>query len=493
MSYDRLNEIVNALTAVEKRYVRLFLTRHSGKEHRSLEIFDALTGEKKTPAKKNGAALSLQPHEKTNFYNDVLLALRFFHQERSVDTHIRELLIDADFLFEKRLYDASLNRLAEARKLARQYERRTSLLDVLRLEAAITKEKRATGMQQQLREIHQLQREQIACLGLDVEGWIRLDETEAEIRFQFFDRDAEQNNEAALADLYFDREQGFMNNYLRLSRIALQSVRSKKLDMASRAYELLLEVWSTHPSFYESERMHYKRTLANYINVCQLLGNNTATATLIARLREVPSRTAEEEAEQFQVVMFAELMLLMNTGMWKKLSKLVKEIEKGLAHYQTKINRARDLAFRCNIAICWIMLEDWKQALHWINSIIETEKTDHRKDLQQLARLFRLLLYFELDKHDLLEYELINVERYLRQRKAWFAYEATIVKFFKKLLSSDLQEHPPLFEKFRTQLNEASEGKNSASLPGATELQLWARHHSSGKPIRELLREGTEV
>jgi hypothetical protein len=103
--------------------------------------------------------------------------------------------------------------------------------------------------------------------------------------------------------------------------------------------------------------------------------------------------------------------------------------------------------------------------------------------------LLRLLVYYELNKHDLLEYELINVERYLRQRKMWFAYEALIIKTVKKLIDPDGHEQKTVMKKFHDQLTLIGRGKTSAILPGLNEILLWALHHISGRSLQELLFE----
>ncbi|MGL4599050.1 MAG: hypothetical protein ACRCYO_16140, partial [Bacteroidia bacterium] len=169
------------------------------------------------------------------------------------------------------------------------------------------------------------------------------------------------------------------------------------------------------------------------------------------------------------------------------LDTLVEEIETGLIRYKTKVNKAREIAFCHNIGMSYLLLHDWKKSLHWIERIIKQEKTEHRQDLQHTARMLRLVLWYELGKHDLLEYELINVERFLRKRKAWFAYESTVVKFFGKLLLADGADKKKLLQKFSDQLKLAVEGNTSAALPGSSELAYWAASYLSGKSMRLLL------
>ncbi len=491
---DPLIELLQALTTTEKRYITLFITRHySDGNNKQLQLFRSLSGK---PGGDAGAAekqvKTVPAGDRSALFRTVLLAMRVYHDERSVDTKIREYLIDAEFLFEKRLYDSSIDLLKKAAILADRYERRQLMHEILQQEAQIIKEKETQG---QLEKLEQNHNAQVAVLRLlDEETALNAvrNHVFALTRRNMYAGDATPHN--SLPDWIKETPEllpgkSFTYNYQRLSAMGLYHTRTGNYAQAGTCYDLLCALWDKYPERKDSERLLYKKMLANSINVYQLQQQNDRVETLISMLKNSTCRTAEEEAEQFQVAAFAELLLLMNSGQWKHLKKNVQEIEKGLVTYKNKINKARELSFRINIAMAWFILHEWKEAEKWLVSIIEQPKTDHRHDIQHLARLFRLVLLYELNKHDLLEYELINTERYLRQRKAWFAYEAAVVKFIRKLLGTDEPEKNKAFETFHGQLLRLSENNKGAPMPGISELRLWIKHRHTGKTMRVLLHE----
>jgi hypothetical protein len=495
---DQVHELISSLTASEKRYVSLFASRHivdAGSNQ--LRLFEAMVNlkvyDEKLLLKRLGTD-SFSRHlssEKNQLFRTILLAMRVYHEEHTVDSKLRELLTDAEFLFEKRLYNASIELLKKAGVLAEKHERRTQLLEMLQMEANVIKEKEQTLLDEKLAKNHA--RQSAILDQLNEEAQLIIDRNIVFLNT----RKSFQPDAATTAQLpeWINEEpeikagKSFNYNFNRLSAIAIFHSKHGRHEQAADVYELLVQLWENYPERELSERLPYKKMLANNIVVNQLLQRNEKVEKLIAELKKHPCHTSEEEAEQFQVTAFAELMLLMNIGQWEKLENLVRKIEEGLNIYKTKINKARELAFRFNIGICWFVLGNWKASVFWLNEIIDTNKTDHRRDIQQLARIFRLLLYFELDKHDLLEYELINAERYLRQHKAWSAWEASIVRLIKKTLETDMEERPQLFSKFIKVNNGTAKNYDSAMLPGSSEILLWAKSHVYKRSIRDLMKE----
>ena len=103
-----------------------------------------------------------------------------------------------------------------------------------------------------------------------------------------------------------------------------------------------------------------------------------------------------------------------------------------------------------------------------------------------------LLLYFEIGKHELLEYELINTERFLRSQRALLPPETAIIRFLKKMLAIKQDEQPDAARKFIEKLSTLTSGRDSGVFPGSTEFRLWAQHLATGRSIRELMREENE-
>jgi hypothetical protein len=386
----------------------------------------------------------------------------------------------------------SLRELEAAQKLATENERWAMVLEVLSLKAEVVLEHNSVDIAEKLEEIGQEAADVNRRLGLLTDLKNKQLQVYAFCRINYHTRSEEKIAELTkLAPAPGEVIPGslFEKHYRMMSEAAL-SYFTGAYSQAMKRYEELLAVWESQPDRLVTERLIYKRFLSNVLSAAHATGNFAFMSVILSRLKSIPTSSVEEDADKFQNLTYMELLYLMNTDGFDGLDALAKEIEKGLARHKAKMNKARELAFCHNIAMAYFLLHNWKQSLAWIERIIAQEKSEHRQDLQHTARILRLVLWYELGKHDLLEYELINVERFLRKRKAWFAYESTVVKLFTKLPHANAAEEKALVDKFSLKLAEAVEGKTSAALPGSSEISYWAKSKLSGKSMRELLKGG---
>lgn len=490
---DPLRLLLLSLTPNERRYLTIYLSKEK-KQSKLLRLIEFMEGDE--PASKLTAQLSVNRSAiaglKHQAYRTVLRYMRMYNESRTIDYQLHEWIINALFLYERRLYESSLKELERAIEIADRYDRLPVLISLLSLKAKINIERNADDLSDSTIAIHNDLNAALRDLKTESRMKELRERTFLILRTRFQARSSELRHELDVLFNSFPTE--FESNrlsYRHHHRYAEANLRlcNNQFDEAAAIYRQLLDAWQHSPSRINSDTLSYSKLLSNYCNALFSAGNFTELSSGIRQMRELQPNSREEEAELFQNTYYLELLSLMNTDEYERLDRLVKQIETGIKQYRTKINKAREIAFYHNIAMAYLLLHNWKKAGEWIEKIILQEKTEHRKDLQHTARMLRLVLWYELGKHDLLEYELVNVERFLRKRKAWFAYESTVVKLFGKLLSAGPKETLALFEKFNQKLAEAIEGKTSASLPGASELTYWVKSKLDGKTMRELLKE----
>ncbi|TND08831.1 MAG: hypothetical protein FD123_1685 [Bacteroidetes bacterium] len=491
---DKVNALYQALSTQEKRYISIWLGKENEDGKALLDLLNTVAG--KNGAKtKTGKSASSDEKRLFYLYQAILRALRSYHEGTSVNLELYSLQMNVEFLFNRRLYDQSLSELERLKKSALKYNRYPILLSALELEQAILLEKNPKNMKELFVQSNKEILAALSQIGLHTQLGQNRQELFYMLRNMFNSRDEEKLKRAeALMQIALEREdevQDFMSRHHLLHTKSLHALYKSNWKEASKHYSDLVNHWEQHPDWISADAITYKKMLSNFLSTCHAIGDIAVIPPLLEKIKSIPCNSAEEEAEQFQNIYFIELLHLINTDAFEKLPALEKTIVGGLKKYKSKINKARELMFYYNFFVTYFCLHDWKTALDWINKIINSEKNDHRADVQALARLLRLVLYFELSYFDLLEYELINVERYLRQRKIWYAYEAAVARLLKKLIAKDEDERIPVFAKFIEQMTEFGAGRESP-LPAGTEMQLWANYHITGTTMRRLLREEDE-
>ena len=117
----------------EKRYFTLDAKKSGRRSSNYLEVFQAINQmdeyDEQKLQKKFGKNL---PSEKSYLYNAILRSMRDYRSSKSRAARIKEMILDAKYLYERGLYSQSEERLGQARELAFELDDQLSLLEISR-------------------------------------------------------------------------------------------------------------------------------------------------------------------------------------------------------------------------------------------------------------------------------------------------------------------------------------------------------------------------
>jgi len=143
-STDTLFQLIQSLTASEKRHFKLYMKSRSGEsgDLKVVQLFDAIDKMKlydeEVLLKKNKSILKQQlSNLKARLYHEVLSSLRSLKQEENIDLQLHEQLDFARLLYNKGLYLQSLKILDKIKELAKTNNQVTYILQVVFLEKKI--------------------------------------------------------------------------------------------------------------------------------------------------------------------------------------------------------------------------------------------------------------------------------------------------------------------------------------------------------------------
>ncbi len=135
---DTLFKLIASLDRNEKGYVKRYCSRHMiGEEIEYLRLFDALDSmevydDDELKQRLAGTDLVRRlPAVKNHLYQQILEAMRAYHASKSTEREILELFLDADFLWEKALYEQAMKRIAKAKDIARSHDEYTFWLKAI--------------------------------------------------------------------------------------------------------------------------------------------------------------------------------------------------------------------------------------------------------------------------------------------------------------------------------------------------------------------------
>ena len=134
---ESIFELIQSLTRSEKRYFKLYASRHASIENnvniKLFELIDELDhyDEQLIFERLQGdACLNRFVITKKRLYDLILASLDAFHASTSVDAQLYRLIHSADILRSKCLYDQSKKVLRSAAKLAIKYERKAICIEI---------------------------------------------------------------------------------------------------------------------------------------------------------------------------------------------------------------------------------------------------------------------------------------------------------------------------------------------------------------------------
>jgi len=493
----KLFDFIKSLTSNEKRYFRLQTSLQTGKKNYStlFEAIDAMENyDKALLIKEFGDEKFVKNlHVTENYlFNRLLESLRTFHADKSIVARINNLLLDAELLKKKGFYELSLKKLKKAEKIALKNHKHFFLSEILPLKIdliASTKQKKIIELVDDL--YHQA-----------VENYRRLQEENKYIYLHYwfllvFRKWRQPKDEAILekmeegmqlvADRGYPKDGTFKTKYYYYTIQSIYYQIKRNYLAGNKIHEKIIEVWESHPEMIKYNLSVYMARLANYINNCITNGLHEKAQAIIDKLETLSTKNYDEEGEKFQNVYFYKQYCLLSTHQFEEAQKLIPAIEKGMKKYATKINFSRELAFYYNTTINLFLVEEYEQALEWLDKILSVTRTaEPRKDLQRIARILQLAIHYMLGNRDTLEYMFRSVYRNKKLKKEMHLFEKTVLTYFKKLLkvAPSSREEQWLLQGFKEELNSlASEQKKTT---GFEEFSIWLEQVTNDQLSKEV-------
>jgi hypothetical protein len=492
---DDLHRLLHSLTQAEKRYVKIFASRHLiGEQNNYMLLFDAVLDQDEYNEEKLKIKLKTKhlSSEKNYLFRFVLKSMRTFHAEKNVEKQLKEALLDIRFLIDKRIYDVAVKELEKAKKLAYEFDKFLVLIEILALERAIVTEKQSKEVRKRINEINEEAKRVLEKLiklqdGVMLQNAIFLYQRNSSM----LTKTTQEEITKLIEDPFFELgpdEDSFELSYCYLFAKSSYYQQIKDDVSASKYHIELIQLWDKFPHFINEDSLRFKKILSNYLSICMRNGALDEFPRILDKIRSIPCDSAEEEAEQFQNVFFFEFIYYMNTASFEEAEALIPETERGMKKYKTKINKARELTFYSNISTLLFLKSNYKSAYEWLNKILQDGKSDSRQDIQHYSKIFQLVLLYELGKYDLMEYTFRSVQRHIKQSEIKLGYEELLLHSLKKLTDVQESERTPIFQKLYQEID-LFKRSTSAFITGLDEVHLWASHHVQNRPMTDILRE----
>jgi hypothetical protein len=443
MTSKDLHTLIKSLTSSEKGYIKKHSVVHViGDQNKYIKIFDAIDKQKEYDEKEiikkfaDDPILNNFSVAKNYLFRFILKCLESYHS--NTKSELRSTLNQVEILYNKNLPGVAKKMLVKAKAIAQQYELYEFMEEIIDWEIALIAEEANPQNYLELvnkyfgelndsiekkktiigyKHLYQKLRAKALYMGLP-----RNDEDVVE--FKRIAELGEKDDTKLLAT--FNAK--FYRNLMQANYLFVNNEHKKANELMEKNVRLLEE----NPHLIELRPSTYLGMLRNKaVNELSLMRYKPLFDTIkkmdgfVAKYGQL-NRYFEVMAENLK------LFVYIPTGQFKEALAIAEKLDviyKQLPSTKTLI-KERQLQHYA-FAYIYIGLDDYKMANHHINALLNNHEFDVRSDIFCFAHILSLIIHFELENVELLDYRAKTTHNLLLKRNHLYEFEKQIIIFLK--------------------------------------------------------------
>lgn len=452
---NELFYLIKSLSKSEKRYFKLSSALQQGDKN-YLKLFDMIESQKEYDEEeiKNTFAKSVfikhLPSEKNHLYNLLLKSLRNFHSDRSAASQLQENIKNIQILYDKALYKECSKIVRKSKRIAYDHEEFYFLLELINWERMLVEEGYARGKfnknidelvaeeEEVLEKLRNLAEYQILYSKVNYvfrKGGYTRNEHEKQMVNDILEYHLIKGKDTALS-----MKASTACYYIK----GLCAWTNRDLDLAFKNFQLVIDRFHMKPQLIKELPKRYTRVLNNILLYYIDTRNFDKFFESLEHMKSLASENAFRSIDlQIRIFTFstiAELLCYETLGKFDEGEKVVSDILAGLEKYKHKISKEDVIVYYYNISRHYFSGGDYKKSLDYINRVLNDNEADLRQDIFTFARLFNLIIHYELENYDLLDYIIKSTIRFVKKKSRDYPYEMAIIKHLKKLVRLNQSE-----------------------------------------------------
>lgn len=490
--------LVKSLTAAEKRYFKKKAKTGKKAKHNYILLFDAVEKQKEYNEDKlikkftETNLLKDYSPQKTYLINQILQAMALQNKENIYLNNKLELhLFNAHFLFKKGLFQRSAKEIRTKILVHKpEYETASLFLDACQLYRSIVHRFESKAKKKILDDIQFLENRIIQSQEITIKLFRVYD-----ILLSSYNKDAlaikdqSDSRKSVLNQLDFIKEEQCVTITSRYYYYICQSLSCmvrKDLISYHNYYQKLLDLYDEYPKKKKEETHIYITICGNFLSSCLLVEAYQKMELVLNMLESIKAPNYTTEVRLFQNIINYRFIYYLNSQQLNKGINTLLHFEEFLPNYINDIPKKSLITIYHHAILVLFYAEKYTKIIEWANKIIDAGKYSPRQDLQDAARLFSIIAYFEMDEHDfLVSYHIRNVQNYFREHNRNDTVAQILIKTLKKIINS------PLDKKLRASIWEDGfteiKSIENKSLHPILEITTWFASKVYEKPLADLM------
>ncbi|MES2589709.1 MAG: hypothetical protein V4622_12075 [Bacteroidota bacterium] len=486
-----LFKLVKSLTKSEKRFFKMSSALQSGDKN-YLKIFDVIEKQEEYDEEaikkefKKETFIKHLPSEKNHLYRLILKSLRSFYSEQSVSSILKQEIKNVEILYNKALYKECEKFVARAKTLAADYEKFYYWYELISwqkklLEEAYEEGEFSTNLDELVTEeelviakLRNLAEYQVIYSKVNLifrSGGFTRNEKERKIVEDIADYHLIKGKNTALS-----KKAASICYYIKGLCAATNRNYADSFQFFNRTREIL----DSNPKIKEDSPQRYVMTMFHLLR-CYIDSSDFESAkNMLVELRSL-NEIKSFNSTDISIKIFAntynqELNLLHKMGEFAKSVDLIQEIDKKVAIIKDKLSKEQELLFLYNKAYSYFGIGEYKKSLSYLIEVLNDNEQNLRQDIYSFARLLNLIVHFELENYDYLEYVIKSTNRYLSKYEKDYKIEDVLIKNIKKLAkATNSISQLEIFEAMNDEINVLIKDHHEQVLLEYFDITAWIK------------------
>jgi hypothetical protein len=443
---DKLHELIRSMSMSEKRYFKVFASRHTIGEKNNyttlfdiLEEMDAYDADGLTASlRRQGVSFKHISSDKNYLYHLILRSLSVFHSGKTASLEIKELLHQVELLFMRGLQDHCGPILFKAHRKAEQYDLYPLLLEIAGWERKIL---RHEGKLEAVKDSLNKSMNHMALLD-NLNAYMKLYYQISELRAGK-DRARTVEDRSVFDDFiahpFLEDETIALSHLARIFFWRSHRIYYYVADLPEaelRANEKLLGLMEEDPDYAEEYPEEYISVYNRMLDL-RVNGPDTGFYEILKYFREFPSRLKRSrrtiEARVSILSYQAEMRHLLQKREYVAARALIPAVEEILHRCRRHMTDDQIVTYLYLTAYALLGNEQFAQALPYVNEILNERFEQVRVELLAFTRILSLVIHYELGNYSLLRYHAEAALRFLKKNDHLYEVERSLLKMFSQL------------------------------------------------------------
>lgn len=496
---DDLFVLIRSLNRNEKGYFRKYA---AGESNNYMRLFDAIDSQEKYDEGKirrkfAGEVFTKQlSFTKQYLYDLILKSLRAYHSNASIDSTLRQWMLDISILYDRGLYPQCRKAIRKARQLAEKHQRQLFIVELVHWEMELIRARNYTGSSDEdFKELYETScrnLEQFRNITEYEYHSLRMFNNVNKKGFARTDDDIKGYSEIVSQPVFRDPNKA-LSYQARYNYYTVHLTYHFMTDEPQHAYTYALEtVKLAEENVYRVKEK--PKELANALNnliVCQRsLKKYGEMLETIPRLRNMATRSGGLSSRIIHSCNIYELLVYIETGEFEKGIVFCKAFEADYAPGNKLMFAKYSTELYFYVAYTYFGAGKFQEANKLLNNILNARDLELRRDIQALARIMSLIIHYELGNQDLIEYSVRSTYRYLYKAQQLHSFEKAILHFIRSKMpaGNDRKEMARAFGELKAELLEVLRDPYERKALEIFDLISWLESKIEGKAFAEVVK-----